>query len=56
MTPLSVERPWQIGRLGNHQPHEVYQSKCYILHLGQGNPGYLYRLWVKKLQSKLTAS
>lgn len=24
---------------------EFNKSKCQILHLGSGNPGYMYRLW-----------
>ena len=30
------------------------KSKCQVLHLGQGNPGYMYRLGDKMLESSPT--
>jgi len=39
--------------LGYHQPHEVHKSRCQILHLRRGNPGYLYRLGDERLENSL---
>jgi len=31
---------------------KFHKSKCWILHLGQCNPGCPYRLWDKRLEEK----
>lgn len=43
------QAPLEGWAIANHL--KFNRSKGQILHLGQGNPGYMYRLGVKRLES-----
>ncbi|KAJ7405417.1 hypothetical protein WISP_139811 [Willisornis vidua] len=50
MTPLRAERSQEIRDMGKHQCMKFNKGKCWILHLGQGSPGFVYRLGNERLE------
>lgn len=61
LTPSKVERPWRENLTKDgwaiNNRIKISKSKCWILHLGLADPGYMYILWIlwnERLKSSLS--
>jgi len=41
----------RLQRCANTSCIKFNKSKCHVLHLGEGNPGYAYKLEVSRMES-----